>query len=245
MKLSKEKIQELWILRASVYNSKKLGVWSAILIPSLLLLIGPISISEFEKAIIYYSILGYLIYLTAILIILHNLKRLKGGKTRSKFTINKTLLLKSIYELALLFMVFASFFVTAIQILFKIFQPTTVAMFSLLALVVYTVLLVLISPKVLNYRSIDRPEYGNKYLPLAIAISGIAPGLGILAYNLLPHSNTVDMPLYLILFCSILIFLCVLPVVVINFYEVILLTFSEWPRLKKVGSKYEIVNLDG
>jgi small-conductance mechanosensitive channel len=205
-----------------------------------MLLIGPISFSQFEKDVILSSILGYIVYLLAILIIRYRLKQQKKGKTRGKFSYNFVSLLKSIYDMAFLFMIATSFCMTAIQIAIQLFGSYIVVRLSLIALMVFVIFLIFLSPKIINFRSIDRPERGNKYLPLALAVAGAAPGLGILISYLFSD----DPFLYFIFISSTILVVLILPVVIINLYEVVLLVACEWPELKKTGAQWEIVDYD-
>jgi len=241
MKVSQAKIIDLWKLRAAFYSNKKQGLLNAFLIPPLLLFIGPIVLSKFDEAVIGYSALGYSFYLVFVLIIIYELKMIKRKKLHDQYRQNVIILLKSMHDLGFLAMVFASFWTMAVILAYEIYSPHSISRISFLFLFISIGLMVLISPKVLNYKSSDRPEKGNKYLPLALALSGAAPGIGMLVYFFSSKSGNIGFQHAFFIIGSLFVSIGILPILIINFYEIMVLTFNKWPPLRKSGSTIELV----
>lgn len=241
MKVTQEKINDLWKLRAGYFSNKKQGMLSAFLVPPLLLFIGPIVLSKFDKAVIEYSVLGYFFYLIFVLIIFYDLKMIKRKKLHDQYRQNVIILLKSMQDLGFLAMVFASFWTLAVILAYEIYSPHSISRISFVILFISIGLILLISPKVLNYKSIDRPEKGNKYLPLALALSGAAPGIGMLIYFFSSKSGNIGFQHTFFIIGSLFVSIGILPILIINLYEIIVLTFNKWPMLRKSGSTIELV----
>ena len=122
---------------------------SAFLIPPLLLFIGPIALSKFDKAVIEYSVLGYCFFLIFVLIIIYELKMMKRKKLHDQYRQNVIILLKSMHDLGFLAMVFASFWTTAVILAYEFYRPHIISRISFVILLISIGLMVLISPKVL------------------------------------------------------------------------------------------------
>lgn len=139
-------------------------------------------------------------------------------------------------------MLFAIFWTLAVILAYEFYNPHIISRISFVILFISVGLVFLISPKVLNYKSIDRPDKGNKYLPLAIALSGAAPGLGMLVYFFSSKSENFGFQFIFFFIGSLFFSAGTLPILIINLYEIIVLTINKWPVLRKSGSQIELVD---
>ncbi|MFN8413604.1 MAG: hypothetical protein U0Z26_14560 [Anaerolineales bacterium] len=245
MRINQSQIHELWKIKMLFYGSKTIrAIWSTFLIP-LLFMIVPLGFSGFRKSVISACAISFSLYVCMTLIIVFRLNKIKKSRYRERFSYLLTALLFSIYEIALLSMIFASLWTTVVYTSQKIFNTQVAALISTIFALFSAIVLVgmiVISPVVLNYKSLDRPDKSKGLLPIALAISGILPSMAILISATLSRSGKVELQVYLMLALSLLMSMLLLPIIVLNLYEILLLGMRKWPIIKKSGTKFEIVN---
>ena len=90
------------------------------------------------------------------------------------------------------------------------------------------------SPKILNEKSGSRSITAekDKRLPMALALSGLVPGLGLFAAALLTNSGKVDVvPVFVFLYSVLSGAMMMLPYLIFAYFEAILLAWNSWPRI--------------
>lgn len=236
MKIGQNQIDELWRIKIVLYSSmtnKRLK--ETFLIPLFLLFIA-VLISDFDKQVLLQCVLSYSAFLSMIMIISNRNTFIK--KKRLPLSLPLNALLFYIYDCGFLAMLFISFWTWGYLILQQLSLPPLSPKLLLFLLIFMTFLTIVLSPRILNARSLDKLYQGFKDLPVALVISGSIPGLGILLYAILSRSGNTISPSVVIMFFSFSASLLILPYITIGLFEVLLLGLKQWPEVKKVGSKY-------
>jgi len=239
MKISKNQFDELWKIKISYYSgvtNRRIG--ETFFIPPLLLFFYVLG-SDFDMKAILKAVLSCFAFLS-IAMIISNHGSFMGKKRSTKMLPLKTLLFY-VYDCSLFAMVFVSLWSMGNLIIQRESLPISLARFLIYLLLFMILLMVVVSPRILNTRSLDKVHQGLRNLPLLLAISGSIPGFGVLIFTLVSRSGNVDFPSSIVVFFTILGSFASLPYVVIGLYEVLLLGLRKWPEVKKSGSKY-IVN---
>lgn len=241
MQLTNQQLGELWRQKLFFYYGREKGgslggTFSVLVI--FLFMLG--TASEFDKEILKFSALFYLVYFFSFVFLDRKIKSIKSSRMpKEKAAVLKILLL-AVQDLSVAFIVLVTVISTGSLILASMAkwdffaEKITTFWFSIL------IFGMLLSPFRLKYKISRKQSESFKYLPQLLAISTSLPGLMLLIFTVMPISEDVNAKLLLSMILFLVIGIFLVPYFIWELHEVMILSIRPWPKIRKSKADFII-----
>jgi hypothetical protein len=236
--MTDDQILELWKLRLFIIRGRNLRWIETTFFLPLIMMIVPLLSSNFRKQVVLgcYVEAGILLVYSITLYLL--LRSIKKHRFRGKYAYPKTILLYSMYDLFFLMFMGMILWTSGIVTM----DSSKVILAMLLCLLLVFILGVFTSQwfLALKMRLSHQPNKYNQYLPIALAISGTVPGLGVLAAAIFSNSLQVSSSWLVVQIGGIGLGSLLMYLSMLGICEIIVIGLRKWPQIKRTNSHYSV-----
>jgi hypothetical protein len=240
MNISRELIDELWKIRLPILNMRRpQWILETFLLP-LMLLVLPLS---FNQQIIFWLCLGYGIYLASALTIFGQVRRIKKGQFRIRYSYQLSTLLYGIFDMANFTIFGAIFWDAGIVGLNQIGILNESISLLLFGSEVVIVIVAVVSTRQFLLQKIkwaSESSKSSKYQPLIFALASVLPSMAILIGVILSRTQTFlsngSLSFAAMLFFVIANFL--IPFAATSLTEILWIGLRKWPDVHKSDSEF-------
>lgn len=240
MKILRDQIYELWKLKVAQYGKSKPGsIWGGALL-SIVLLCMPLGSAQFSTLAIWYCILSSGAFLTVAITVYTRIKKIKVSRYRKKNSYPSVILLYALYDIGVRIMIFTAIFTSSI-FMQQHYGITLFQTGALLALFIVVVIgSIFLSPWFVRRRLLRQFSNSYKHLPLAITVTRVLPPLGVLIAAILVRSQYKQAFPFIVSIMGFCVSMFLLPSLVFELYENIVLSLEKWPEIKRENSGFVV-----
>jgi hypothetical protein len=241
MQLTNQQLSELWRQKLVFYYDRKKGGslgGTMFVLGIFLFLMG--AASEFDRQIMQFSILFYVVYFFFFMFLDRKINSIKSSRIPKEKAVALKVLLLAAQDLSVMAVIMVTFIAIGTLELASIvmweFFPVTITAFWLSILIFG----MMFSPFRLKYKASRKQSENFKYLPQLIAISTSLPGLALFIFTIVPTIKGFDAKLLMYMILSFVLGCLTLPFTIWGIHELLYLSLHEWPRVEKVSSGFEV-----